>query len=261
MTWIILGAVAIGLSLGMLGSGGSILTVPVLTYLVGQPEKLAIASSLAIVGGISAVAMLPYAFRREVDWHSVAWFGLPGMLGTWLGAILAQPLPGVIQLLIFAVIMMFAAWRMLAESVAGAEGGRNAMPRSPLRMAGTGLGVGLVTGVVGVGGGFLIVPALILLVGLAMRRAVGTSLVIIAANAFSGFFKYTDSLEALHLVLDWRVIGAFIVIGGIGTVAGNAIGARLPQQRLKQAFGVMLVLMSGYMLILEAPRLFTGASA
>jgi uncharacterized protein len=203
MPWIILGALAIGLSLGMLGSGGSILTVPVLTYLVGQPEKLAIASSLAIVGGISTIAVIPYAWKREIDWHSVIWFGLPGMLSTWLGAMLAQGLPSFVQLLIFSVIMFMASWRMInsKNNVAHSADARLHVV-SKLKMARTGLMVGLVTGIVGVGGGFLIVPALILLVGLNMRRAVGTSLVVISSNAFSRLKSITPCAE---LASDWTV--------------------------------------------------------
>lgn len=258
MPWIILGAIAIGLSLGMLGSGGSILTVPVLTYLVHQDEKLAIASSLAIVGGISLIGMLPYAFRREIDWRSVVWFGLPGMLGTWLGAVAAQGLPGVLQLLIFAVIMLVASWHMIVNGRAPVA----AIPaveiplQSRLRMIRTGVLVGGVTGIVGIGGGFMIVPALVLLVGLTMRRAVGTSLVVITTNALSGFVKYAGTLKAMHVALDWHVIVMFILIGGIGTLVGNIVSARLPQHRLKQAFGVLLVVMAIYMIYREAPKLF-----
>ncbi len=257
MPWIVLGAIAIGLSLGMLGSGGSILTVPVLTYLVGQPEKVAIAGSLAIVGGISVLGMIPYAWKREIDWRSVLWFGLPGMLGTWLGAVAAQGLPGVAQLLIFAIIMLLAAWRMIASGKTSTAtlADESATSASKTKMARTGLLVGLITGIVGIGGGFLIVPALILLVGLTLRRAVGTSLVVISANALSGFIKYAGTLKALHLALDWHVIGLFILIGGGGTAIGNVLGARLPQHRLKQAFGVLLIGMALYMIVRETPKL------
>ena len=108
-----LGAIAIGLSLGLLGSGGSILTVPVLVYLLGQDEKVAIAGSLAIVGSIALAGALPYLARRQVDWRSLAWFGLPGMLGTWTGAWLAAFVTGQTQLLVFAVVMLLAAGLML----------------------------------------------------------------------------------------------------------------------------------------------------
>lgn len=105
----LLGALLIGLSLGLLGSGGSILTVPVLVYLLDQPEKIAIAGSLAIVGAISAAGSLPYARQQLIDWRSVLWFGVPGMAGTWLGAVLSQFVPGELQLALFAIVMLLAA--------------------------------------------------------------------------------------------------------------------------------------------------------
>ncbi|MDH4106487.1 MAG: sulfite exporter TauE/SafE family protein, partial [Gammaproteobacteria bacterium] len=118
------GAVAIGLSLGLLGSGGSILTVPVLHYLLGQPEQAAIGGSLLVVGLIAAAAAVPHARARQIAWRDVLWFGLPGMAGAWAGATLARFLPGVFQLAVFAGAMLVAAWRMLATGAldAGPEG-------------------------------------------------------------------------------------------------------------------------------------------
>lgn len=257
MTWIILGAVFIGLTLGMLGSGGSIVAVPVLRYLVGEPEKLAIASSLAIVGSIALVGAGPHIWKDEVDWRSVVWFGLPGMLGSVLGAAAAQGLPEGAQLLVFSAVMLLASRRMLStgrdygarsESTAAGHGSKG-------RLAGTGLLVGAITGIVGVGGGFMIVPALVLLVGLSMRRAVGTSLVVISLNAFTGFAKYVAALKALHLALEWRVIGTFIALGAFGTIAGHWCGSRLPQQRLKQVFGILMIVVSIYIIVHEVPAI------
>jgi uncharacterized membrane protein YfcA len=113
----LLGALAIGVSLGLLGSGGSILTVPVLHYLVGQPDKLAIGGSLLVVGVIAAAATLPYARSRQVDWRNVLWFGVPGMAGAWAGATLAHWVPGAVQMALFAGVMLLAAWRMLRGGV------------------------------------------------------------------------------------------------------------------------------------------------
>ena len=260
MPFAILAAIAIGLCLGMLGSGGSILTVPVLTYVIGQPEKLAIASSLAIVGGVSIVGAVPYALRRDVDWRSVAWFGVPGMAGAWLGAGVAHWVPGMVQLLAFAVTMLTAALRMFRGGASRQQAAiSEAMETSPqsLRLIGAGLLVGVVTGLIGVGGGFLIVPALVMLLGLTMRRAVGTSLFVIATNAFTGFAKSLGTLKALQLALNWHVIAMFVIVGGVGTLAGNAIGARLPQQRLRQGFAALLVCMSAYMIVHEGHTLFT----
>ena len=120
--WI--GAVAIGLSLGLLGSGGSVLTVPVLVYLVGQDEKVAIAGSLAVVGSIALVGALPYLVRRMVDWRSVALFGIPGMIGTWMGAWAAGFVSGETQLLVFALVMLLAAGLMLRRTPLVSSGPR-----------------------------------------------------------------------------------------------------------------------------------------
>ncbi|WP_284327034.1 sulfite exporter TauE/SafE family protein, partial [Deinococcus metallilatus] len=186
LAWI--GAALIGLSLGLLGSGGSILTVPVLVYLVGEPEKLAIAESLAIVGAISLFGAIPYALKRQIDWRSVLWFGIPGVAGTYLGAALSVYLSGVAQLMLFAVVMLLAAIMMFRPGGAQPEAATN-HKRSPLKIGAEGLVVGVLTGLVGVGGGFLIIPALVLLGGLPMSLAVGTSLLIIAAKSFVGFYK------------------------------------------------------------------------
>jgi uncharacterized membrane protein YfcA len=259
---VILGALLVGLSLGMLGSGGSILTVPVLTYLVGQPEKLAIASSLAIVGGISVLGAIPYARRREIDWSSVLWFGVPGVVGAWLGAHVARWLPGVVQLLLFAAIMLVAAWRMFRRTGSGtAPVVGLAGPDARVRLVRTGLLVGAMTGVVGIGGGFLVVPALVLLVRLTPRRAVGTSLVVIASNALSAFVRQLGALKVIHVALDWHVITAFVAIGGVGSLLGNVIGSRLPQQRLRQAFAAMLVVVAVVILAREAPSLWSAGAS
>ena len=135
----LLGALAIGLSLGLLGSGGSILTVPVLHYLVGQPEKLAIGGSLLVVGLIAAAACVPYALHRQVDWRNVAWFGLPGMAGAWLGATLAHWVPGPVQLALFAAVMLAAAWRML--SARALTGSARAVGWLPVVTGGTAVGL------------------------------------------------------------------------------------------------------------------------
>jgi hypothetical protein len=247
----LLGALAVGLSLGLLGSGGSILTVPVLHYLVGQPEKLAIGGSLLVVGLIASSAAVPYALHRQVDWRNVAWFGLPGMLGAWLGATLAHWVPGAVQLALFAVVMLVAAWRMLRGA---------AMPRiehEPQRMAvvAGGFAVGALSGLVGVGGGFLIVPALVLLAGVPMVNAVGTSLAVIALNSFTGFAKYLGVLERHSLALDWGVLLAVAAVGIVGSLAGHRLGRRLPQATLRKGFGAFLVVMGLVIAVDAGPRL------
>lgn len=245
------GAVAIGISLGLLGSGGSILTVPVLVYLIGQDEKVAIAGSLFVVGTIALAGSLQYLRAKLVDWHNVLVFGLPGMVGTYIGAALAAYLSGIMQLTLFAGVMLLASWFMLRPIDLGSGGEHE--PRATWKIAGDGLGVGVLTGLVGVGGGFLIVPALVLLGGMAMHRAVATSLVIIALKSYSGFYKYTDVLEAQNLELDWYTLMIVTGLGIAGSLVGGKLANRLPQNTLKKSFGIFLIVMGIYILIRSAP--------
>ena len=159
------GAIAIGISLGLLGSGGSIITVPVLVYLIGQDEKVAIAGSLFVVGNIALAGSLQYIRAKLIDWRNVVVFGVPGMSGTYLGAVIAAYVPGIIQLALFALVILLASYMML-RPVELTDAPHE--PREAWKIAGDGLLVGVITGLVGVGGGFLIVPALVLLGGLGL---------------------------------------------------------------------------------------------
>lgn len=244
------GAIAIGLSLGLLGSGGSILTVPVLVYLLGQDEKVAIAGSLFIVGSIALAGGLQFLRAGFVQWRSVLMFGLPGMLGTYLGAVLAAYVSGVMQLALFALVMLAASYLMLRPLDLEQAG---AAPRAAWKIAADGLVVGIITGLVGVGGGFLIVPALVLLGGLSMHHAVATSLVIIALKSYSGFWKYLDVLEQQSLELDWKTLLLVTALGIAGSVAGSRLARRLPQDKLKKWFGWFLVVMGVYILARSGP--------
>lgn len=243
-----LGALAIGLALGLLGSGGSILTVPVLVYLVGQEEKTAIAGSLFVVGIIALAGGLQFAWRRAVDWRSVWLFGLPGMAGTYLGALLGGLVSGTLQLAVFAGVMLLAAGLMFRPPARTGEAEEEPPPaprpgrfwKVPLE----GLVVGVLTGFVGVGGGFLIVPALVLLGGLPMRLAIGTSLIIIALKSGTGFLKYLDVLHDLGYSLDWQVLGVITAVGIAGSFAGRVLGKRLSQERLRRLFAVFLVVIA-----------------
>lgn len=245
MFWALLGALLIGISLGLLGSGGSILTVPVLVYLVGEPEKVAIAESLGIVAAISLVGMIPYAVRKEVDWKSVVYFGIPGMAGTYAGASLSSYLTGNTQLILFAIVMILAAAMMIRKTTFTSQDKHS---DKKWLIVLEGLVVGVVTGLVGVGGGFLIIPALVLLGGLEMRVAVGTSLFIIAAKSSLGFYKYLDVLRAEKLNVNWELLAIFTVIGIIGSFVGGRVGRYVPQKSLKRGFGFFLIVMGIFIL-------------
>jgi len=251
--YVLLGALAIGLSLGLLGSGGSILTVPVLVYLVDQPEKVAITGSLVIVGSIALLGSISNIRQRLVDWNTVWLFGIPGMIGTYVGAWSSTYLSGLMQLTIFAAVMLLASYVML-KPTSDLEA-KSDHQRHLFKIIIDGLIVGIITGIVGVGGGFLIVPALVILGGLTMRIAIATSLVIIALKSFSGFVKYLDVLTDANLSLDWTVIGVMIILGGTGSYIGNKIASRMPQDKLKKTFGGFLIVMGIYILIKSVPQL------
>jgi uncharacterized protein len=245
-------ALLIGLSLGILGGGGSIITVPIFVYVLGIEAKPAIAMSLAVVGATAAVGAASHWRDGNVNVRVAFVFGGFAMVGTFLGARLALFVSGPAQLTIFAVVMLLGAWFMFRgprEIVAPAL----PTPRTQLSTAqhGTalrdlplglialeGLGVGALTGLVGVGGGFMIVPALVLLTGLPMKHAVGTSLVIIALKSATGFIGYLD-----QVVIDWGFMAAFTAVAAAGILVGARLVRRIPQAALRQAFALMLVVM------------------
>ncbi len=252
LAWI--GAILIGLALGMLGSGGSILTVPILVYLVGEPDKLAIAESLAIVGLIALVGAIPYGLKRQIDWVNVVWFGLPGMVGTYLGAYLSKWVPGAWQLGLFAVVMLLAAYLMFRPQQQVAQ----PQKRSHLKIILDGLVVGVLTGLVGVGGGFLIVPALVLLGGLPMHLAVGTSLLVVAMKSASGFYKYLHLLPEQGYNVHWDIVLLFAALGIVGSLFGGRLAASIPQLTLRRGFAGFLVVMGIFILWQNLPKVLHG---
>lgn len=254
-----LGAALIGLSLGLLGSGGSILTVPVLVYLVGEPDKLAIAESLAIVGGISLFGAIPYAMKKQIDWRSVIMFGLPGVVGTYLGAAFSRFIPGVVQLILFAIVMLLAAY-MMFKPQKQAQAPTEQTKRSPIKISSEGLVVGILTGLVGVGGGFLIIPALVILGGLPMSLAVGTSLLIITAKSFAGFYKYWHVLSEQGMNIHWKLILIFISIGIVGSFLGSKLNSKVSNQSLRKGFAIFLVVMGIYVLGSNVPKVLQSSS-
>ena len=249
--WI--GALLVGLVLGLLGSGGSILTVPVLVYLVGEPSKLAIAESLGIVTIISGVGAIPFAMRQNVSWRSVLLFGLPGMAGAYLGALSSDYIPGALQLAIFATVMLMAAVLMFRKTSLHHRGDA---PRAAWKIMIDGLLVGVLTGLVGVGGGFLIVPALVLLGGLPMHLAIGTSLSIIALKSIGGFYKYVDLLGADQM--HWDLMLVFGALGIVGSFVGGRVGTYVPQDKLKRIFAGFLLVMGVVILWQNTALLLSG---
>jgi len=240
---VLIGASLIGLSLGVLGSGGAILTVPVLIYGLGYSEKMAIASALVIVGSISATTALIGIKQKKINWTLVCYFGGPSMISAYVGAWGGSYVSGSIQIIVLAIVMLIAAWRMFCAFKVQSPKELNL-----LLTVMQGAGVGLLTGFAGVGGGFLIVPALVLLGGVAMSHAIFTSLLVISINSVSGFIKYQSILHENNQLIDWPTIAIISIIGIVGSFIGQHYSMKLPQQKIKRSFAVFLTLMAIFML-------------
>ncbi|MCJ8318489.1 MAG: sulfite exporter TauE/SafE family protein [Colwellia sp.] len=244
MLIIIIAALLIGMSLGVLGSGGAILTIPILIYGLDQSEIVAITSSLVIVGTISLMTVIANLAKKQINWSMVMLFGVPSMMATYMGAWLGSYTEQSIQMLVFALVMMTAAWRM--HKTKAVVSTSSFEPIKSILLGGI---VGTLTGFVGVGGGFLIVPALITFSRLSISAAVATSLMIISLNSVVGFLKYQQLLMDIEQTLDWQIIGMISVIGLIGSLIGQHISSKLPQQKIRQSFALILLLMSSFILI------------
>ena len=238
-------SLAIGLSLGLLGGGGSILTVPVLHYALGFGVHEAIAGSLLVVGVTSSVALIPHARAGRVQWRIGIVFGAASMVSAFVGGRLGALIPGGVLLAAFALVMIAAGAAMLrrSRSAGGLPVGRHVRLA---RVLAVGLGVGLVTGVLGAGGGFVIVPALTLFGGLAMSDAIGTSLLVIAMNAIAGVAG-----GALHTHVDAATVSAVTAIAVFGSVVGARVGRRVPAHHLQRAFGGFVIAVAAAILLGE----------
>lgn len=244
-------AVAIGVALGLLGGGGSILTVPLLAYVFGLEPKQAIATSLPIVAAASAVACLGHTRARHVHWQTGLAFAGTGMLGAHVGGRVGSLLPGPLLLALFGSLMV-------ATSVAMWRGRSEAEPaqRSRVALAGIGFIVGFVTGLLGAGGGFAIVPALVLWAGLEMATAVGTSLLVIALNALAGYSGY-----ATHVQIDVALAGRVAACTVAGALAGALLTHRVAPQDLRRAFALFVLAMGSFVVLRESAAAFDVRSA
>ena len=252
---ILLAGLVTGLVLGIFGSGGSIITTPALLYLLDVEAKSAIAMSLGIVAITATITALQHWRWGNVNLKITAVFGAFGVMGTYAGALLGVITPVVIQLTIFALVMYAAAYKMLkpkhkspqhksigAAAVADCFDG-HCDELQYTHIAIHGIAVGILTGVVGVGGGFLIVPALVLLSGLPMKQAVGTSLSIVALKSFAGFAGYAGAVE-----INYALMASFTGVAIVGSIIGSLISNRLPAALLQRGFGTFLVFVASYIL-------------
>ncbi|MGB3295422.1 MAG: sulfite exporter TauE/SafE family protein, partial [Phormidesmis sp.] len=222
-------------------------------YVMGVKSRAAIAMSLFIVGSVSLLGAIPYARRGHLSWRIVAGFTPAAMLGAYLGSQLIKlPLiTDTVQLVSFGLVMLAASVLMIGKGKGSAQRHQaSSEERSSLRslqwlaIPAEGLGVGIVTGFVGVGGGFLIIPALVLLSQLPMKTAVGTSLLIIAFNSATGFMGYLE-----QVAIDWPLTFSFTLAAGIGTVLGSLLARKIEASKLQKGFGYFVLAVAIFVLI------------
>ena len=236
-------SVIMGVTMGLLGGGGTILTVPILLYVLGLPAKQAIATSLVVVIATGGVSLALHARAGNVQWDTGLMFGPLAMIGAFAGGYTAQFIPGNILLIIFTGLMITTATAMLYR------GRRKKLrtPRSPLVRRGLivveGISVGLATGLVGAGGGFLIVPVLTLLAGLSMRHAVGTALVVIVMQSSASLVGYVS-----HVPIDFSLAAMVAGMAILGSLVGTTLANRINQQTLRRIFAWFVLVMAGFIL-------------
>ena len=239
-------ALVVGLSMGVLGAGGSIITIPIFVYIIGFEVKSSIAMSLAIVGATSLVGAIQHWRIRNVNLRIAVMFAPTAMVGTYLGARLAVFFSAGAQLGLFGTVLLAASFSMLRDT--GRTGGVGGWHMT--LSVGTvaliileALAVGVLTGLVGVGGGFLIVPVLVLLGGLPMKQAIGTSLLIITLKSFAGFVGYLGQVE-----VQWAFMAGFTGIAIAGIWIGTHLVQLVSQPALKRGFGVFILVMGAWIL-------------
>ncbi|WP_326548603.1 sulfite exporter TauE/SafE family protein [Mycolicibacterium sp. ND9-15] len=239
----------IGVLLGLLGGGGSILAVPALVYGMGFGVEQAIPISLVVVATASAVGVLPKIRARQVRWRMAGIFAAAGIPATVLGSAISRHLPEPALLIGFAVVMVVAGIRMLAgqdntgtacEVREGHVDWRRCAPRS----IGAGLVVGLLTGLFGVGGGFLIIPALVVVLGVEMATAIGTSLLVIVANSVAGIFSHLHGIS-----VDWSITATFVGAAMLASLVAGYFGTRIDTDRLQRWFAYLVFVVAAYILV------------
>lgn len=253
-------ALIIGVSLGLIGGGGSILSVPVLAYIFQYDEKIATAYSLFVVGTGALVGGIQKHFQRLVDWKTAIVFGIPSIIGVWIIRHYVVPkLPEILfssqtfqvsrrmfMLDLFALLMFPAAWSMLKKEKSN-ETIKEKVKYNYILILFEGLLVGAITGFVGAGGGFLIIPALVVLAKLNMKMAVGTSLIIIAIKSLLGFFLG----DALTINVDWKFLTIFSFFTLMGIFIGSYLAKFIDGNKLKKGFGYFIILMALFIFYME----------
>ncbi|MFI5249356.1 MAG: sulfite exporter TauE/SafE family protein [Gemmatimonadales bacterium] len=255
-------ALVVGLSLGLLGGGGSVLTVPIFVYVMGFEAKQSIAMSLIVVGAASLVGAVRHWHAGRVDLRVAISFGLVAMASSYGGARLAKFVSGPTQLVLLAIVVCAAAISMARSArpdpIGPAADDPVAAVRAPsaLQLMPVAIGVGLLTGLVGVGGGFLIVPALVLLGRVPIKLAIGTSLLVIAMNCAAGIVGYLG-----HVTIPWEIVAVFTAVAISGLFAGSHLVGFVSPASLRRGFAVLLMCVGTFVLLQNWRVLASAASA
>lgn len=229
----------IGISLGLLGGGGSTLTTPILIYALGVETRAAIATSLLVVGVTSVAGMLQHARAGNVEWRTGLVFGAAGMAGAFGGGLITRFLPATLLMVMFGLMMLVTAAAMFR----GRKEVAFTAPQPLWKVLAEGAAVGAIAGLVGAGGGFLIVPALSLVGGMPIKKAVGTSLLVIALNSFAGFAGHVSHVSIdLHLAA--LVSGAAVV----GSFLGSRLSGLVQPTSLRRGFAGFVLVMAAFVL-------------
>ena len=250
-------SVLIGICLGLIGSGGSILTVPVMVYLFAVSPQLATSYSLFVVGTTSLIGVLTRLRSGAVKPDTAFLFAISSVLTVYLTRKFIVPIipatlfsigsfrvtEGLATMILFAVLMLLSAISMIRSKK---RDGQNKPAVDHTRLAIYGIGIGLVTGFLGAGGGFLIIPTLVLLCGLTMKEAVGTSLLIIACNSLTGFVG-----DIGHFQINWKLLGTVTSLAVIGILIGTQLSKKIKNENLKKGFGWFVLIMGIYIIIKE----------
>ena len=247
----------IGISLGLIGGGGSIITLPVLVYLFGLSPELAISYSLFVVGSTSLVGSFNSYRKGLIDFKTVLLFGISSVITVFITRKFILPLlPDVIQfknyslpfstltMVLFAVLMLFASIKMIKAKTINEESLDE--DKNLLKLLLYGIGIGLITGFLGAGGGFLLIPALVLILKLPMKKAIGTSLLIIALNSLVGFIADTG-----HYETQWSFLLMISVLAIAGVLTGGLLGKKIDGNKLKKGFGWFVLIMGIYIIVKE----------
>lgn len=256
----------IGVALGALGGGGSILAVPALVHVLGQDPVTATTSSLIIVGITSLLSLPAHHRAQRVSFGQGLTFGLLGTAGSFAGSAASRAVPGEVLMSVFAVLMAVVAVLMLRRSRNGTPAGGEAGPHEQvltlrpltcacprlLRLVVAATLVGLLTGFLGVGGGFVLVPALVLVLGFTMPVAVGTSLLVIAINSATALAARVQQGVG---DLDWPLVLGFSAVAVAGSLVGSRVADRIPAQRLSQAFAVLVLAIAAFTAVQSVPAL------